>query len=363
MMTETKGRLIEAIIPSGVLTLEMEREDIPLEQALAFAARHNQQRGFLFVSKLLGRHIPTPPKALREAASALARKIAAAQPMEPCLFIGMAETATALGQTVFREWSHLGGEGFYLDTTRRRTGGKIAFDFNESHSHAPRHLVHQPESTNDLHGVFDRAASLIIVDDELTTGRTASELARAYAKYRGAPMAAHLAVLVRWLGDKSVPLCCHSLLDGRFTFAPSPDFLPESFAPCDAGGPSVAHRGARHGVSISPPMPWRPEPPGHILVIGVGEFGFAPFLLAEQIETTGGNSYLQATTRSPVALGGAIGHVRRFPAISGEGYEEFLYNVPDDHPYERVILCCEDRLPPPGHPILRVPKIECRLAP
>ena len=104
-------------------------------------------------------------------------------------------------------------------------------------------------------------------------------------------------------------------------------------------------------------------PTGCVLVIGTGEFGFLPLLLAEQIEAGGGRSFLQGTTRSPVALGGAIGHIRAFPALTGEGYPEFLYNVPDDHAYDRVILCCEDRVPPLDHPIFAVPRLECRILP
>ena len=97
-------------------------------------------------------------------------------------------------------------------------------------------------------------------------------------------------------------------------------------------------------------------------MIGAGEFGFVPFLLAEQIEGAGGDAFVQATTRSPVMEGGAIGHVRSFPALDGSGYTEFLYNVPDDHSYDRIILCCEGAPPPPTHPLRAVPSLEVRSA-
>ena len=354
-----------ATIPAGDLRLRMTREDIPLADALDFAARNNANRRFLFVSKLLGRHLPTPPRRLCSAAAALASKLHATHLAKPCLFIGMAETATALGQAVFREWMRAGGRGLYLDTTRRRTTGDVAFAFTEAHSHAPSHNVHLPEAENDPDGSFDSAKTLVIIDDEMTTGRTAENLVRVYERRRKEHVAAHLAVLVRWSASQDSPsgLKTHALLEGAFEFSPAPHFTPEPLAEANGAHQVAAPRGTRHGLTEAQSSPWSDIPSGRMLVVGTGEFGFVPLLLAEQIEAKGGEAFLQCTTRSPVALGGAVRHVRSFPAISGEGYTEFLYNVPDDHDYDRVILCCEDRLPDPGHPILALPRLECRPMP
>ena len=354
-----------ATIPAGDLHLRMTREDIPLADALDFAARNNTKRHFLFVSKLLGRHLPTPPQHLRSAAAALAEKLRASRLPEPCLFVGMAETATTLGQAVFREWTRAGGRGLYLDTTRRRTSGKVAFTFTEAHSHAPGHAVHLPSPEDDPNDIFGNAATLVIIDDEMTTGRTAANLLAAYEDRCGRPIPAHLAVLVRWSAphDAETKFQTHALLEGAFEFLPSPQFTPQPVASANGGVANIAPRGTRHGLTTPQTSPWSDLLCGRVLVLGIGEFGFIPLLLAEQIEANGGEAFLQCTTRSPVALGGAIGHVRSFPAISGEGYAEFLYNVPDDHRYDRVILCCEDRLPAPGHPILALPRLECRLMP
>ena len=233
-----------ATIPAGRLHLRMTREDLPLAEALDFAARHNRLRQFLFVSKLLGRHLPTPPERLRGASTRLANRLHGLA--EPCLFIGMAETATALGQAVFRAWTLAGGRGLYLDTTRRRTGGAIALSFTESHSHAPGDVVHLPGPADDPAGVFQHAKTLVIVDDEATTGRTAAQLAAAYAHFRSASVPAHLAVLVHWLApEEGTPtpnptnpssdaggvgvglraerrIETHALLEGTFEFSPSP---------------------------------------------------------------------------------------------------------------------------------------------
>lgn len=346
-------------IPGGTLDLRIERAEIPLDTALAFAARLNPRRRFLFVSRILGRHIPTRPCALREAAGALARKLTA--PTTPCLFIGMAETATTLGQTVWREWLRQGGcESLYLDTTRRPTGGEVAFSFSEDHSHAPLHLVHRPSPADDPHRIFERAASFIIVDDEATTGCTASALADAYAKWRGSRPAVSLLTLVRWKDGDVPPFECHSLIEGVFQFTPAAS-APEPPS-CEQAVtlPVRAPRGARHGIVAPQPSVWPSDVAARVLVVGAGEFGFVPFLLAEQIEAAGGDAFVQATTRSPVLEGGAIGHARAFPALDGSGYTEFLYNVPDDHSYDRIILCCEGAPPPPAHPLRAVPRLEVR---
>ena len=93
-------------------------------------------------------------------------------------------------------------------------------------------------------------------------------------------------------------------------------------------------------------------------MIGNGEFGFRPLLLAEAIEELGAEAYVLATTRSPILPGGAISHRRSFPALSGEGYTEFLYNVPPTHRYDRVILFMEDAAPEARHPIFDIPRLE-----
>lgn len=352
-----------AHIPGGRLHLWMECETIPLPEALGFAARRNPRRRFLFVSRLLGRHLPARPAQIRGAAAALAAQIQGADLASPILFIGMAETATTLGQAVYREWIHMGGRGLYLDTTRRRTGAPVAFEFNEAHSHAPGHLVHLPGAGDDPEGVFHRARSLVIVDDEVTTGLTAAQLLAAYETWLGRPVGGHLAVLVHWRDPTAPnpPLQVHSLLAGRFEYEqstgemdlqvpPAPDILREVLAP----------RGTRHGVVSPGKRPPVVVRPGSTLVIGGGEHGFIPLQVAEALEAAGGEAYVQATTRSPVLPGGAIGHVRAFPAISGEGYTEYLYNVPGDHQYDRVLLCREDRSPlPEDHPLRTIPRLEC----
>ena len=84
-------------LPNGRLTLTINRADLPPDELFALGARANPRRAFLFVSKVLGKHWPVATATLARIHALLAAKLPAELPT-PVLFIGMAETATALAQ-------------------------------------------------------------------------------------------------------------------------------------------------------------------------------------------------------------------------------------------------------------------------
>jgi hypothetical protein len=94
----------------------------------------------------------------------LLAELAPAAPVPSLLTLGFAETATALGHLVADQ---LGSA--YLHSTRRPDGPvPVAAGFVESHSHATDHLL-RPGPAVSLAG----DGPLVLVDDELSTGRTA----------------------------------------------------------------------------------------------------------------------------------------------------------------------------------------------
>lgn len=411
---EPSPGLYEARLPGGRFTLRMSREDLPFRELCDLAVRNNTRRRFLFVSRVLGRHWPVRPAALRQVAAALAAKLHASlcqtgagqetratvfsdspdlpdpsvRPFPaPVVIIGMAETATTLGQAVFREFLAQGGQGLYLESTRRSTGGPQAFGFAESHSHATAHVIHLPSPADDPDDLLLRARHVIVIDDEATTAKTAAGLITALRAWRGTqaavpdnhaghgnnnpitpsgePFQAWLGVLLHWRqgdADDRAFTGIASLAEGHFAFEAGGG-LPDSPAAHHFIDSRVtARRGIRHGSRRPQRLPshWNPiaRPDEKILVLGNGEYGFQPLLLAEAFEALGAQAWLQATTRSPILPGGAVRHARSFGALSGEGHAEFLYNVPDDHPYDRVVLCLEDAVPAADHPIRLIPRLE-----
>lgn len=131
------------------------------------ALRDNSRRAHLIVSRILGKHIPVAPaEVLRGGAllGAAVRSVADLTDPGGALVIGFCETATGLGHAVAHE---LGAS--YLHSTRRPVPGvPLRISFEEEHSHAVAHHL-QPSVSFPLDG----PGPLVLVDDELTTGRTA----------------------------------------------------------------------------------------------------------------------------------------------------------------------------------------------
>ncbi len=137
--------------------------------ALEVGLRHNPNRAQLLVSGVLGKHIPAPVSDVLSAAHTLGAAVRSACAGQTPVVIGFAETATGLGHGVAAVSAPDGGPGAYLHTPRRPApDGARVVRFNEEHSHAvDQSLVVLDDA--ELRG--DRP--LVLVDDELTTGKTA----------------------------------------------------------------------------------------------------------------------------------------------------------------------------------------------
>ncbi|MDN5892297.1 MAG: phosphoribosyltransferase domain-containing protein, partial [Psychrobacter sp.] len=114
-----------------------------LEDLLDFAQRINPKRAFLFVSKVLGRHIPVAPKTMRSAFTDLANLVPNHLP-EPILVIGMAETAVGLSAGVHQALQTRYPQALLLNSTRHAQHKGLDTDalfttFSEDHSHASQH--------------------------------------------------------------------------------------------------------------------------------------------------------------------------------------------------------------------------------
>ncbi len=176
---------------------------LPVSELLGIGLRRNPRRPQLLVSTVLGKHVPTDPRlvlaagrllgllvagslsdtalparrgqlggllssAIRGTAGAASALLDALDEPAPddsgVVVLGYAETATGLGHAVADALL----DCYYLHSTRRAVPGvRTVAGFEEEHSHATSHLL-LPEDSGALTG----SGPLVLVDDELSTGRT-----------------------------------------------------------------------------------------------------------------------------------------------------------------------------------------------
>lgn len=336
----------------GRLDLQIEAADLSAEQLFGFAERRNPKRAFLFVSKVLGRHIPVSPATIRRSLVLLNQQIPTDLP-GPVLILGMAETAVGLAAGVHQEYSRTRPDSLYLATTRHPLGSPLLARFEEEHSHASAHLIHWPADASAQH-LLRQARSLVLVDDEASTGKTFINLLAAL-RQAGLERIERVvtATLTDWSQDavsKALgPMASQiSLLRGQWQWhpidgAPLPEMPVVDKVALGDWQPQPERDWGRLGISehqdsLAPQL--TVEAGQRILVLGTGEYVWRPFLLAERLQQAGADVKFSATTRSPIALGHAIESACHFSDNYGLGIDNFLYNVKPDA-YDRILLCTE----------------------
>ncbi|GGK19918.1 phosphoribosyltransferase domain-containing protein [Salinarimonas ramus] len=342
---------LEARLTTGTIAVEVARAAYDPHALFGFAERRNPKRAFLFVSKVLGRHVPVAPAIMRATTRDLAAGIPADLP-GPVLVVGMAETAIALGAGVHQDYVRRTGrdDAVYLATTRHPLGSPLWLTFEEEHSHATRHLIHEPTDER-IAALAHGAKSLVLVDDEASTGRTFANLAAAFRRAGLAPERIVMVTLTDWsagraaeaIGARNV-----TLLEGAYRYeplegAPAPEMPAVDVTARGAHSPDPTRDWGRLGVLDHRPARIEavaPRPGERILVLGTGEFVFPPFLLAEALEAAGADVRFSAVTRSPIAIGHAVETALAFGDNYGLGIPNFLYNV-TRAPYDRVLVCVE----------------------
>ncbi|MDO9140765.1 MAG: phosphoribosyltransferase domain-containing protein, partial [Methylobacter sp.] len=181
-MNPTKLKTVTVALDTGILHLDVEPGHIPLNRLLGFAARVSSKRKFLLVSKVLGKHYPVSPKLMGWSYRALARMALARGVEAGSLWIGMAETATGLGYGVFEAACREGvGQALFMQTTRYHLDGIERLEFEEAHSHATDFFLYYPELP-EYRAQFLNAKTLVLIDDEISTGLTFLRLIKAYQK-------------------------------------------------------------------------------------------------------------------------------------------------------------------------------------
>ena len=344
--------MFEHVLSTGTLVIKPHIGDCSPDSLFEIAERRNPKRAFLFVSKVLGRHIPVTPRVMNKAYRDLAQQIPRDLP-GPVLFIGMAETAVGLAAGVHREYCLTRNDAVLITSTRHPVDGKLMCDFIEAHSHATDHLIFWPTDA-ELAAMTEYARSIVLIDDEATTGNTFANLLAELPKAGLSKLERVCTVtLTDWssnaLARKShLPVDSIALLTGEWTWKPKegavPPIMPEVNVTARGSVPLSKRQdwgrlgaGSRIKTSLSA----RPAHPGErILVLGSGEFVWPPFLLAEELERQGGDVKFSAITRSPIAVGMAIHNALSFSDNYGLGIPNFVYNIHQAQ-FDRIIVCVE----------------------
>ncbi len=171
--------------------------DLDINRLFTLATRNNPKRKFLFVSRVLGKHLPVKPfialnyckllaaclyEVLTDKKAIDKNEILEAIKQETnihsellrktkyqldtnTIFIGLAETATGMTHSIFESFAS--SSGMYHTTRECVKWDKPVIKFEEAHSHATSHYIYNQEGVE-----ISAAQRVIIVDDEITTGNT-----------------------------------------------------------------------------------------------------------------------------------------------------------------------------------------------
>ena len=342
--------MVEIELQRGVLSLQPnDNSHWKWQDLLGFAERINPKRAFLFVSKVLGRHIPVSPHIMRHAFTDLAKLVPGDLP-EPVLVIGMAETAVGLGAGVHQVLQQRYPEAIYVTTTRHPVhGAPLLARFLEEHSHAQDQLLYgSPDA--ELQQQILNSKSIVLVDDEASTGKTFVNLIHALQQ-AGLNQISHVvtATLADWSsGIHIADLNCQSvaLMTGKWQWRDAEHSIQINMPKVDTvafgafatlaqptwGRLPIQDSGAHIRLAV--------QPDERILVLGSGEYVWSSFLLAEYLQQQGADVKFSAITRSPIAVGHAIQSALAFSDNYGLGIQNFVYNInPQD--YDRVLITVE----------------------
>lgn len=355
---------LQMSLPTGHIAIHLDadsrRRDIG--DYIGFAARDNAKRGYLFVSKVLGKHYPVAPSRMRAVHDELAGLLNVAKD-DAVVFIGMAETATGLGHGVFEAFKRKHPEvaALYVHSTRYWMDEQT-LTFEEGHSHAPNLCLHLPQDPPGI-DQLSNCNVLVLVDDELSTGNTFVNLAQEYRRRFPRIRRIEVLTLCDFSGGRAREVIRHgaalaqvevsALFRGRHSFlasgaalsAPQASAQPRCFrypqltgdfgrrpvaaalVVSDVQGERVV-REALHGSES-------------VRMVGTGEFMHAAFVLGGWLEQRGFEVRVQSTTRSPIMPGhGDIQSVVALADHYQEGVPNFFYN---DSLFrnDQTLVCCE----------------------
>ena len=316
---------------AGEISLHTDKNRDFLDNILSFACRENPRRHFIIINKLIGRYTPTAPKVMRRTYEQLVDEIGAG---ESSYVVSLAEAATGLGAGVADSLAKRQQNVYFQHTTRQQVNEELWFSIDEKHSHAVSHLFYKPNI--ELLVSISKTKRLIIVDDEITTGRTIKNLV---GKLMGhlpnlkeiiVTSIVNLGGLKNQLKESEIglPVRYVSLVNADLSIKRNLEFKPNlpqkvnkylstSKASSDIGrcGLLMPYTAKLNEIKSS----------SNSLVIADGEHQYIPFLLAEKLEQSGVDVLFQSINRSPILPCETIQNKYKITTDSNDK-EHYLYN-------------------------------------
>lgn len=320
---------------------------------LFLAKRENNPcRAHIIMNTRQAKHFPSDPAQTLELFGELARKAAQDGRAErTTVVIAFAETATAIGAVVAGAFH----DCFFVTTTREPLPDwATAISFEESHSHAKRHYLCVRDED-----VFRRAAQVILVDDEYTTGNTAVKLIRALdgclapdCRIYAAALAASGESIENFRDAGIIPI---TLADtGNITNTAEPELVSPDLSPKDRTPDMVLRKNSvldpRLGVNADSYLAecrrfctqisgeFQGDKTQTVEIVGTEEFCYPPLLLGKLLSEKYGRVVVHCSTRSPML---PFDSERDGFSLPGQGEYPVVNRTPAYSPYDperRVFL-------------------------
>lgn len=373
--------------------------DLNLDDLVSIGYRdNNSKRNFLFISKVLGKHIEVKPDICKVTGFLLASTILgvtketsmlinyikdknkginvneamnlAYRTNEKLVVLGFAETATGLGMAVASAIEN----SYYITTTREDIKGIKSFlSFEEEHSHATTHKCF-PEDIYKLR----EADRIILVDDEITTGKSMLNIIKELKKTTGVKKYEILTILdwrnieyrnlyKDFIRKNKVEIEVRALISGDIEIEDNNVYCNENESllsqKMNVNSLNILSRKGqylkltgRFGVYFDDIKKLEEEciraankiqeiigDNKKILVLGHGENIYIPSRIASYLK---GDVYFKSTTRSPIYCSNEKGYlINEKSVFYHNGVKYYFYNKSRiEEVYDKVILITEDDL-------------------
>jgi len=334
-------------VAQGTLTLEVINSLVDPTLLFDVAIRPYSRRPYLLISKPAARQIPIRPSFMNSMVSLLVDQITDIE--GPVLVIGMAEGGIAPGANLHRELISRSLESYYTCSTRMRLDKEILFQFEEAHKWALPHKIYLSADPT----IYDRIKTIVIVEDEITTGNTTMNLLQNIVdsnrfKNLKKIIPAAFADWSQAAADKrfpglssSVSLLTGSVKHKNISANPvSPEVYEWEKIIDNINLEKDWGRLTSKTIDDSLLPDFICKPREKTLVIGSTEYACPPFMLADRLEKQGADVEFVIAQQNTLTVGEPIKQTFIFRDNYGLGIDNFLYNV-DVEKYEKIIYCAE----------------------